>query len=116
MIDSNSNHQTGEIINHGGHHQGKSSSAYSTATITKRRHPNNINSKSNMDVNLINIDYGDENNHYHHHHHNHNQANSDDDVESNNNNNNNIPLEQHHYNDILDVQVIAKMQEESQYK
>ena len=108
MIDSNSNHQTSEINRSmvlmynqtGGEDVRKS---YSSATMVKRRHP-----EKNMDVNLINIDFegnGDDfidgNNHHHH---------QNDYLDANNI----LPIadQQQKYNDITDVQVIAKIQED----
>ena len=96
VVDSNSIHHAHDLTTSTGHHEGtKAEKSYSSATIIKRRHPDHpAYKKSNSrELNLINIDYEDESE-----------------------NKNDLQPEQQQYQDILDVQVIAKMQEESKTK
>lgn len=117
MIDSNSNHHTSDIMSNrsmlgfgsaaatnsdegivrsGSNNTANKPSSYSSATIVKRRHDARSNGLGIGDVNSMMMT--------------HNVENSEQ--ENNIDTSNILPLEQTQYNDILDVQVIARMQEE----
>lgn len=84
------------IVRSGSNSTANKPSSYSSATIVKRRHDARNNGLGIGDVNSMMMTHNIENN----------------EQENNIDTSNILPLEQTQYNDILDVQVIARMQEE----